>query len=396
MASNQAAGRLRFTTDFDASVAAADIVMIAVGTPPDPANAGQADLQYVFAAAEQIAKSLSGYTLIVCKSTVPIGTNERIANVIHTANPDADFDVASNPEFLREGSAIDDFMKPDRIVIGVGSERAASLVEALYTPLTQQGYTLLKVDIATAEMIKYASNSFLAARIAFINEIADICEQVGADVEQVAKGMGMDARIGERFLRAGPGYGGSCFPKDTVALQAIAQSQDIRTPILQQVIDANAARKEAMADRVIAACGADVQGHSIAVLGLTFKANTDDMRESPALDIVAHLTKAGANIRAYDPEGMENAKALLPNSVVFCEDAPSACHNADAVCIVTEWKEFAQLNLQAIRAKMRGSVMVDLRNLYDPETVSTAGLNYHSIGRATAFSEAEGLQTASA
>lgn len=386
MQETRSAGRLHFTTQLEAAIASADIIMIAVGTPPDPSEEGKADLRYVFAAAEELAPHLSGYSVVVTKSTVPVGSNEQVARRIAKAAPDADFDVASNPEFLREGSAIGDFMQPDRIVVGCESTQAAALMAQLYAPLTKQGYALLQTDLRTAEMIKYASNSYLAARIAFINEMADLCENVGADVEQVAKGMGMDARIGARFLRAGPGYGGSCFPKDTQALAHMARESGSDASIIRTVIDSNAARREQMAQRIIHACGGSVSGKTIAILGLTFKANTDDMRESPALTILPRLQEAGAQLRAFDPEGMQNAKAeLSAEGITYCESALKACEGSDAAVIITEWAEFAKIDLAAIKKALRVPCLIDLRNLFLPQNVAAAGFDYHSIGRAPAL-----------
>lgn len=381
IANNVQASRLQFSLDLKNTVAQADIVFIAVGTPPSDIQ-GKADLSYVYAAAEEIADALEGYTVVVTKSTVPVGTNAQIADIISTRNPKAEFDVASNPEFLREGSAIGDFMKPDRIVVGTQSAKAAEWMAALYQPLVAAGFRLLQTGLETAEMIKYASNSFLATKIAFINEMADICEQVGANVELVAKGMGMDARIGERFLRPGPGFGGSCFPKDAMALAQLADEVGVDPRITNTVIRYNLGRRESMAERVITACSGNVSGKRIAILGLTFKANTDDMRESPALCIIPTLLEAGATLSLYDPQGMDNAKILLPQEeLLWTESALQACAHADAVVIVTEWEEFAQMDLAVLRHTMHNPLMIDLRNLFIPSDMAKSGFTYYSIGR---------------
>lgn len=382
---NHTAGRLKFTTELKSSVAAADAVFIAVGTPPDKSNAGKADLQYVFAAAKEIAENLSGFTVIVTKSTVPVGTNRKVEQIIRETNPDAEFAVCSNPEFLREGAAIEDFMKPDRIVIGLEDKRASAVMGELYRPLTNRGFPLLQTDIETAEMIKYASNSFLATKIAFINEMADICEKVGANVELVAKGMGMDERIGDRFLRPGPGFGGSCFPKDAQALAQLADEAGVNPKIVNTVITYNLQRRESMADKIIAACGGSVKGKKIAILGLTFKANTDDMRESPSLSIIPKLMEAGAEIIATDPEGIENAKKELgEKNISYTEDLYAALEGADAASIVTEWADYKQMDLEKVRSVMHSPVLVDLRNQFVPADMGARGFIYHSIGRATA------------
>lgn len=380
---NSSAGRLHFTTELAPAVAQADAVFIAVGTPPSP-DSGKADLSYVYAAAEDIAAALQGETVIITKSTVPVGTGREIRERMQRVNAQANFSIASNPEFLREGSAIGDFMKPDRIVAGCESPEAAAALKALYAPLTKQGYPLLLTDIETAEMIKYASNSFLATKIAFINEMADICEQVGANVELVAKGMGMDERIGERFLRPGPGFGGSCFPKDAIALARLASEHGVTPNIVNAVIHYNLGRRESMVDRVVAACG-DVRGKDIAILGLTFKANTDDMRESPSLSIVPALHEMGASLRLYDPEGMENAKRIFSQNVVWSHSLHEAVAQADACVIVTEWDEFRRMDIAALRSSMRAPLMVDLRNLFIPADMAAKGFDYYSIGRKPAL-----------
>lgn len=383
---NMKAGRLHVSSQLKQQVTDADIIFIAVGTPPDAQNHSKADLSFVFAAATQIAEALDDrHRVIVTKSTVPVGTNAAIKSLIAKTNPDALFDVVSNPEFLREGSAIDDFMKPDRIVVGVESDRAGHLMADLYQPLTNKGYSLLRTDVETAEMIKYASNAFLATKIAFINEMADICEHVGANVELVAKGMGMDARIGERFLRPGPGFGGSCFPKDAMALAQLAKENGIDPRITNAVIHYNLGRRESMAGRVIAACDGSVKGKNIAIFGLTFKANTDDMRESPSLSIVPQLLAAGAHLRAYDPEGMENAKRLLTGAIEWCDSWERAADKADACVIVTEWQTFRDMDMGELKTRMKQPRMIDLRNLFVPETMAKLGFDYYSIGRKPAL-----------
>jgi len=386
VARNAAAGRLSFTTDLARAVAGADAVFIAVGTPSRRGD-GHADLSYVFAAAEEIARALEGYAVVVTKSTVPVGTGREVARRIRAVRPDLDFDVVSNPEFLREGSAIDDFMRPDRVVIGTGSERARGVMRRLYRPLSLIERTIVFTKLETSELIKYAANSFLAAKITFVNEIADLCEKVGADVHDVAKGIGLDGRIGAKFLHPGPGYGGSCFPKDTLALVRTAQEAGAPLRIVETVVDINDRRKKAMAARVIAACGGSVAGKTIALLGLTFKPNTDDMRESPSLDIVAGLRAAGATIRAHDPEGMAEAKKLLPD-IAYCAGPYETLPGADALVIVTEWNAYRSLDLARIKALMKSPVVVDLRNIYSPREMSAAGFSYHSIGRPPAAYEA--------
>jgi UDPglucose 6-dehydrogenase len=377
---NAKAGRLHFTTDLAEGVKDADAVFIAVGTPSRRGD-GHADLSYVFAAAEQIAKAIEGYTVIVTKSTVPVGTGQKVEKIVRETRPDADFDVVSNPEFLREGSAIEDFMRPDRVVIGTQSERAQEVMRALYRPLSLIETPILFTRRETAELVKYATNAFLATKITFINEIADLCEKVGADVHDVARGIGLDGRIGRKFLHPGPGYGGSCFPKDTLALVRTAQEFGAEVRIVDSVVGVNAERKKRMADRVVAACDGDVNGKTVAVLGTTFKPNTDDMRESPSLDIIPALQAKGAKIKAYDPAGMEEAKKLL-SDVTWCEGAYDAIDGADAIVLVTEWNEFRSLDLERVKGLMKRPVMVDLRNVYDPAAMIGAGFVYKSIGRA--------------
>jgi len=379
VASNVAAKRLSFTTDLPGAVKAADAVFIAVGTPSRRGD-GHADLSYVFGAAEEIARSLDGYTVVVTKSTVPVGTGRKVADIIRRARPDASFDVVSNPEFLREGSAIGDFMRPDRVVIGAETEHAQAVMRELYRPLFLNETPILFTKIETSELTKYAANSFLATKISFINEIADLCEKVGADVQDVAKGIGLDGRIGRKFLHAGPGYGGSCFPKDCLALVKTAQEAGSPISIVEAVIGANDSRKEAMAQRVIHACGGSVAGKTLAILGVTFKPNTDDMRDSPSLVIVPMLQQAGATVRAFDPEGMKEAAKLMGN-VVFCVNAYEAMAGADALVIVTEWNEFRALDLSRVKSLLRTPTVIDLRNIYAPADMSAAGFYYVSVGR---------------
>ncbi|MEE8274469.1 MAG: UDP-glucose/GDP-mannose dehydrogenase family protein [Alphaproteobacteria bacterium] len=379
--SNVRAGRLTFGADTAAAVAGADAVFIAVGTPSRRGD-GHADLQYVYAAAREIAAALNGYTVVVTKSTVPVGTGREVERIVRELRPDADFDVASNPEFLREGSAINDFMRPDRVVVGTGSERARELLSALYRPLFLIETPVLFTSLETAELIKYAGNSFLATKITFINEIANLCEKVGADVHDVARGIGLDGRIGRKFLHPGPGYGGSCFPKDTLALVRTAQEYGTRVRIVETVADVNEARKRDMADKIVAACGGSVKGKSIAVLGLTFKPNTDDMRDAPSLVIVPALKAAGASVRAFDPAGMAEAKDRL-NGVAWCDDAYSAMEGADALVILTEWNEFRALDLGRIKGLLKTPLMIDLRNIYEPDDLAAAGFRYVCVGRGT-------------
>ena len=379
MAGNMKAGRLTFTDDLKSAVAGAEAIFIAVGTPSRRGD-GHADMSYVFAAAREIAAVMSDHAVIVTKSTVPVGTGREIGRIVRAARPDLEFDVASNPEFLREGSAIGDFMRPDRVVIGVESERAREVMRRVYRPLYLIERPILFASFETAELIKYAANAFLATKISFINEIADLCEKVGADVHDVARGMGLDGRIGAKFLHAGPGYGGSCFPKDTLALARTAVEAGAPLRIVEAVMAVNAARKRRMADKVIEACGGSVAGATVAVLGLTFKPNTDDMREAPALTIIPALQGAGAAIRAFDPAGMGEAKALLTD-IAWCSDAYDALRGADALVIVTEWNEFRALDLARAKSLMRRPIFVDLRNVYSPVEVAEAGFTYRSVGR---------------
>jgi UDPglucose 6-dehydrogenase len=379
VANGFASGSLHFTTDLSAAVADADAVFIAVGTPSRRGD-GHADLSYVYAAAAEIAESLNGYTVVVTKSTVPVGTGSEVEEVVRKTRPDADFDVVSNPEFLREGSAIEDFMRPDRVVIGTESAPAMAVMRALYRPLSLSETPILFTERRTAELIKYATNAFLATKITFINEMADICDKVGANVQDVAKGIGLDGRIGSKFLHAGPGYGGSCFPKDTLALVRTAQDSGAPTRIVESVVEVNKARKIAMAQRVIDACGGSVSGRTIAVLGVAFKPNTDDMREAPSLDIIPLLQEAGATVCAYDPEAMEEAKPMIPG-VKWENGAYETMNGADALVILTEWDEFRMLDLKEVKSRLKRPLMIDLRNIYNPEEMKRENFEYFSIGR---------------
>jgi UDPglucose 6-dehydrogenase len=379
VAKNAREGRLSFTTDLAGPVKAAEVIFIAVGTPSRRGD-GHADLSYVHAAAAEIADAMDGYSVVVAKSTVPVGTGDEVEAIIRERRPDAAFAVVSNPEFLREGAAISDFKRPDRVVIGTEDERAKAVMQEIYRPLFLNQAPLLFTDRRTSELIKYAGNAFLAMKITFINEIADLCEKVGADVQQVARGIGLDNRIGPKFLNAGPGYGGSCFPKDTLALIKTAQDHGAPVEIVETVERVNKQRKRAMADRVIAAMEGNVKGKRVAVLGLTFKPNTDDMRDAPSIDIIAGLQAAGATITAYDPEGMEQAKTVL--SDVTYAATPYACiEGADALVIVTEWEQFRALDMPRIKAAMASPVLVDLRNIYRSEEMRKLGFRYASIGR---------------
>ncbi|ATW03149.1 UDP-glucose/GDP-mannose dehydrogenase family protein [Sphingorhabdus sp. YGSMI21] len=380
MERNVAAGRLSFTTDLAAAVDGADAVFIAVGTPTRRGD-GHADLTYVMAAAEDIAKALTGYAVVVTKSTVPVGTNRKVEAVIRDANPDAEFDVASNPEFLREGAAIDDFMKPDRVVVGVESERAKSVMGDIYRPLFLREFPIVYTDLESAEMIKYAANAFLATKISFINEIAALCERVGADVKSVSKGIGLDGRIGNKFLHAGPGYGGSCFPKDTSALARIGQEHGVPQRITETVIEVNESIKRRMIDKLLDLCGGSVNGKTVAIMGVTFKPETDDMRDAPSLTIVPALVGGGANVRVCDPQGLREGEALLPG-VTWVDDAYETASDADIVVILTEWNEFRALDLARLAGGMKSPVMADLRNVYDRDSVLAAGFSqYVGVGR---------------
>ena len=378
VAKNVKAGRLSFTTDLSKAVKSADAVFIAVGTPSRRGD-GHADLSYVYRAASEIGEALDSYTVVITKSTVPVGTGEEVERIIRDVRPDADFDVVSNPEFLREGSAIEDFMRPDRVIIGSNSERAREVMQSLYRPLYLRETPIVFTTRQTSELIKYAANTFLAMKITFINEIADLCEVLEADVQDVARGIGLDGRIGNRFLHAGPGYGGSCFPKDTLAI--VKTADEIQRPLrlIEAVIDINTKRKARMADKIINACGG-VESKTIAILGLTFKPNTDDMRDSPSIDIINGLLKEGAIIRAYDPEGMEEAKSIFPD-IIWCMDAYDAIAGADAVSIITEWNQFRALDLERVKLLLKSPIMIDLRNIYNGDEMAAAGFTYVSIGR---------------
>jgi UDPglucose 6-dehydrogenase len=380
VARNVAEGRLRFSTEFEGTVGAADLVFIAVGTPTRRGD-GHADLTYVFAAAKQIAEHMQGYTVVVDKSTVPVGTARQVSRIIAETNPDADFDVASNPEFLREGAAISDFMRPDRVVLGVESERAENKLRELYRPLNLIETPIVVTNLETAELIKYAANAFLATKISFINEMSSLCENVGADVHAVARGMGLDGRIGRKFLHAGPGYGGSCFPKDTLALVRIAQEHDAPCRIVESVVEVNAAQKARMVRKIREALGGSESGKTIAVLGLTFKPETDDMRESPALAILPALVDKGAKVRAHDPQGMDEARPLLPEAIEYCDEIYATVEGADAVVLMTEWNAYRGLDMQRLREAMAGDVFLDLRNVYEPRDMRALGFDYHCVGR---------------
>lgn len=379
VASGVAGGRLRFTTEITEAVGDADAVFIAVGTPSRRGD-GHADMVFVHAAAREIAAALSGFTVVVNKSTVPVGTGDEVERIIHEANPQADFAVVSNPEFLREGAAIDDFKRPDRVVIGGHDERALALMREIYRPLALGRSPVIEMSRRGAELTKYAGNAFLATKITFINEMADLCEKVGADVQDVARGIGLDNRIGSKFLHAGPGYGGSCFPKDTLALLKTADDYDAPIRIVEAVVAVNERRKRAMGRKVIEALGGDARGRTIAVLGLAFKPNTDDMRDSPAIAIIQTLQDAGARIHAYDPKSMVQARSVL-NDVTYFDDAFSAMDRADALVIATEWDEFRALDLRRVRTLLREPVLVDLRNIYPRAAAEQAGLAYTAIGR---------------
>ncbi|WP_135448867.1 MULTISPECIES: UDP-glucose dehydrogenase family protein [Tabrizicola] len=380
LAKNVAAGRLSFTTDLAAAVDGAEAVFIAVGTPTRRGD-GHADLSYVMAAAAEIGRALTGYAVVVTKSTVPVGTNRKVAEVVREANPRADFDVASNPEFLREGAAIDDFMRPDRVVIGVETEKARKVMAELYRPLSLRDFPVVYTDLESAEMIKYAANAFLATKITFINEIAALCERVGADVKAVARGMGMDGRIGDKFLHAGPGYGGSCFPKDTKALARTGQDFAVPLQIVETVIKVNDEVKRRMIDKIVDLCDGTLRDRTIAVLGVTFKPNTDDMRDAPSLTIVPALVGAGAKVRVCDPQGQHEGEALLPG-VKWVDNPYQAATGADLVVLLTEWNEFRGLDLARLARKMTMPRMADLRNVYDPAEVRAAGFAaYVGVGR---------------
>jgi UDPglucose 6-dehydrogenase len=377
--SNVAAKRLTFRTDLSRAVARADAVFIAVGTPSRRGD-GHADLSYVFAAAEELAPHLNNYTVVVTKSTVPVGTGRQVADKIRAVNPQAQFDIASNPEFLREGSAIGDFMRPDRVLVGADTARAAQVLKDLYRPLFLLETPMVVTSLETAELTKYAANAFLAMKITFINEIADLCDKVGANVQDVAKGIGLDGRIGKKFLHAGPGYGGSCFPKDTLALLRTARDVEAPLRLIEATVAVNDARKAGLAGRVMAACGGSVAGKTIAVLGVTFKPETDDMRDAPSLALIPALQEAGATVAAFDPAGMQEAKKLLPN-VRWGEDAYAIAKGADALVLLTEWNAFRALDFTILKENMKTPLLVDFRNVYTPEDVAAAGFAYVSVGR---------------
>jgi UDPglucose 6-dehydrogenase len=379
---NVRGGRLSFTTNLESAVADADAVFIAVGTPSRRGD-GHADLGHVFAATREIAAALSKPAVIVTKSTVPVGTGDQVERIIREVAPQAKAWVVSNPEFLREGAAIADFKRPDRIVIGTENEEATAIMREIYRPLYLNQAPILFTSRRTAELTKYAANAFLATKITFINELADLCEVVGAQVQDVSRGIGLDNRIGSKFLHAGPGYGGSCFPKDTLALLKTAEDFESPLRIVEAVVQVNDTRKRAMGRKVVQALGGDARGRTIAVLGLTFKPNTDDMRDAPSLALIQALEDAGATVRAYDPEGLEQARPLLPN-VTFAEDAYAAIDGADALVIVTEWDEFRALDLKRVAGLLAQPLLVDLRNIYTPDEVERAGLVYHGIGRGLA------------
>jgi UDPglucose 6-dehydrogenase len=379
VASNVEAKRLDFTTELTAPVAEADAVFIAVGTPSRRGD-GHADLTYVYSAAREIAAALSGFTVVVTKSTVPVGTGDEVERLIREANPSADVVVASNPEFLREGAAIRDFKFPDRIVVGTSDERGRKVLGDIYRPLSLNQAPLMFTSRRTAELIKYAANAFLATKITFINEIADLSEKVGADVQEVARGIGLDNRIGTKFLHAGPGFGGSCFPKDTRALIKIAQDHDVQLRIVEAVLGVNDNRKRAMARKVVNLAGGSLRGKTVAVLGLTFKPDTDDMREAPSIPLVTGLLDMGAKVRAHDPAGMEQARKELPD-IEFCDDPYVCVRGADALVIITEWAQFRALDLKRLKREMAKPVVVDLRNIYRPEDMAALGFIYEGIGR---------------
>jgi len=378
VAANAKAGRLSFTTDLAGAVAKADVVFIAVGTPSRRGD-GHADLGYVYAAAREIAAAMNGFTIVVTKSTVPVGTGDEVERIIRETNPDADFAVVSNPEFLREGAAIEDFKRPDRIVIGLSDERARPVMTEVYRPLYINQSPLLFTSRRTSELIKYAANGFLAMKITFINEMADLCERVGADVQDVSRGIGLDGRIGSKFLHAGPGYGGSCFPKDTLALVKTAQDHDAPLRLIETTIAVNDTRKRAMGRKIIAAAGGNVRGRKVAILGLTFKPNTDDMRDSPAIAIVQTLKDAGAIVSGYDPEGMQNARQLM--EIDFAGGPYEAAEGADVAVLVTEWNAFRALDLGRLKAVMKTPILVDLRNVYRAHEVEAHGFAYHGVGK---------------
>lgn len=373
--------RLQFTTNFAEAVPEAEAIFIAVGTPTSRRGDGYADLTYIFEASRELANHLNGYTVIIDKSTVPVGTARQVERVIRQANPAADFDVASNPEFLREGAAINDFMRPDRVVIGVQTEKAEQVLHEIYKPLFLLDTPIVSTTIETAELTKYAANAFLAVKISFINEIANVCEAVDADISALAKAIGMDGRIGGKFLHPGPGYGGSCFPKDTLALMRIVQEHGESLRIVEAAVEVNSAQKARMVKKIRDILGGSVAGKTLAVLGLTFKPETDDMRDAPAVTILPALIEKGARIKAHDPKGMQEARKYLPDEVEYAKDAYDACENADAVVLMTEWNQYRALDLKKIRSIMNGQIFIDLRNVYEPERIKSEGFQYMGIGR---------------
>ena len=379
---NVAAGRLKFSTDYDPAVGEADAVFIAVGTPSSRRGDGYADLTYVYAAAKQIAAHLKKYTVIVDKSTVPVGTARQVSRIVKETNPEADFDVASNPEFLREGAAITDFMRPDRVVIGTDSERAREVMRDIYKPLYLLETPIVMTGVETAELTKYAANAFLATKISFINEVANVCEEIGADVQDVAMGIGLDGRIGKKFLHAGPGFGGSCFPKDTKAYMRTAQECGRPSRIVEAVVEVNATQKARMVSKIRQAVGGSEIGKTIGVLGLAFKPETDDMRDAQAVTILSALAEKGAKILAHDPQAEEEAKKVLPEDIEYCADPYAVCQNADAVVLMTEWNEYRALDLERVKKLLKSPVFIDLRNVYEPAKMKEAGFKYYSVGRA--------------
>lgn len=389
---NVAAERLSFSTDLATHARAAEVIFVAVGTPSRRGD-GHADLSYVYAVARELAANIDGFTVVVTKSTVPVGTGDEVARIIATTNPNADVAVVSNPEFLREGAAIEDFKRPDRIVVGLEDERARGVMTEVYRPLYLNQAPLMFTGRRTAELTKYAANAFLAMKVTFINEIADLCERTGADVQQVARGMGLDNRIGGKFLHAGPGFGGSCFPKDTLALVKIGQDHESPMRLVETTVAINEQRRRAMARRIIAACGGDVRGKTIGVLGLTFKPNTDDMRDAPAIDIIRGLQDHGARIMAYDPQGMDAARTAI-DGIDYAENAYDVADGADAVVLITEWNEFRSLDLDRLKAAMTAPVFVDLRNVYRPEEMAKHGFHYVSVGRPAGSERAEQAEAA--
>ncbi|MFW0776770.1 MAG: UDP-glucose dehydrogenase family protein [Rickettsiales bacterium] len=380
VANNRKAGRLSFSTDLKQALGNADVVIIAVGTPSN-ATDGMPDLTALHAAIKEVATTLNKHAVIIIKSTVPVGSNRELSKMVTESNPELDFDLVSNPEFLREGNAIKDFMTPDRIVVGIDSKRVCETMQKLYAPICLNGAQLFFTTFESAELIKYASNCMLASRVAFINEMANICEKTGANIRDVARGIGMDERIGDKFLNPGPGFGGSCFPKDALALQQIAKKLECPSQLLDAIIDSNEKRKRLMAQRIIATCDGDVKGKTLSVLGVTFKPGTDDMRESPSLTIIPELLKAGASIRVYDPEGIPEAKKLLTGDITWCDDSYAAMEGADALIILTEWNEFRSLNIKKVKTLLNDPLVIDLRNIYKRQDMQKYGFHYVSIGR---------------